>query len=57
MLSFLCSLIQHHIAEPKPVTTVEGTTPDTPEATTSTTETVSESVADNPEETMRITVV
>jgi hypothetical protein len=30
---------------------------ETPEATTPTTETVSESVVDNPEETMRITVV
>ncbi|KAJ4427389.1 hypothetical protein ANN_25010 [Periplaneta americana] len=44
--------------EPKPVTIVKGTTPETPEATTPTpTETISESVADNPEETMRITVV
>jgi hypothetical protein len=58
MLSFLYSLIQHHITDPKPVTIVEGTTPETPEATTtSTTETISESAADNPEETMRITVV
>jgi hypothetical protein len=39
------------------VTIVEGTIPETPEATTSTTETISESAADNPEETMRITVV
>jgi hypothetical protein len=38
------------------VTIVEGTTPETPEAT-STTETMSESAAENPEETMRITVV
>ncbi|XP_069702108.1 beta-alanine transporter-like [Periplaneta americana] len=54
----LRSLIQHHIKEPKPVTIVKGTTPETPEATTPTpTETISESVADNPEETMRITVV
>ncbi|PSN38719.1 hypothetical protein C0J52_23057 [Blattella germanica] len=53
------SLIQHHFKDPKPVTIVEGTTPETPEAEdiTPTAETISESVADNPEETMRITVV
>jgi hypothetical protein len=39
------------------VTIVEGTAPETPEATTPTTETISESVVGNPEETMRITVV
>ncbi|GFG38605.1 hypothetical protein Cfor_09215 [Coptotermes formosanus] len=57
MESPLRSLIQHHITEPKPVTVVEGVALGTPEATTPTTETVSESVVDNPEETMRITVV
>ena len=56
-MSSLCSLIQHHITEPKPVTVVEGMALETPEAATPTTETVSESVVDNPEETMRITVV
>jgi hypothetical protein len=56
-MSSFCSLIQHHITEPKPVTVVEGRTLETPEAPTPTTETVSESVVDNPEETMRITVV
>jgi len=56
-MSSFCSLIQHHITEPKPVTVVEGMALQTPEATTPTTETVSESVVDNPEETMRITVV
>jgi len=39
------------------VTIVEGATPETPEATTPTAETISESVGDNLEETMRITVV
>ena len=43
--------------DPKPVTIVEGPLVETPEIITPTTETISEYVADNSEETMRITVV